>query len=511
VNTTTTTPTEQPDWLSKIANIIRENPILTTKQRVRTVLKLDPRFDSICYDVTKYRPMINGVSLEDRDISSISSIMTDEYAKAVCTIRNERATDLSRLLIKECVEDEAYDKPYNPRTAYILDCYQKHGDTGLALLDTWLEKVGCTIEVDGLKPLLGPLGRKFIVQSVARVFQPACQADTGLILHDPVGDKSKSRFWRALAVKSEWINESGIGDLKDEKKTGELVSPYWYVIFDENSSLTRGELGALKKTWTLTKDTYRSAYGMFASDKLRQCVFGGTTNVLNLFLDEGGIARRFPIVDVTEVDIDWLKANRDQLYAAAFHVYRQNLKDGVLTHDPEVEHGFNPVKIHDDDYKSVEERIKANCHWWFSEEHEPRLYGMLGALSVRTLVKLSWQEELDYQLALIVGQRVATRALKESLGLNGTKVTEDQIGRYMGKLGIHKKLEKVSYTEISRDGMKHPVRLAGWLIGGSDDETRQQTSTLQSKVTKAEEKAEHREAMSLVMDNEDDNLDWSLS
>jgi predicted P-loop ATPase len=98
--------------------------------------------------------------------------------------------------------------------------------------------------------------------------------------------------------------------LKNDKATGELVSPYWYVIFDENSSLTRGELGALKKTWTLTKDTYRSAYDVYASDKLRQSVFGGTTNVLNLFLDEGGIARRFPIIDVTEVNVEWLKANR---------------------------------------------------------------------------------------------------------------------------------------------------------------------------------------------------------
>jgi hypothetical protein len=465
---TVTPPAEQAEWLTKIRQITKDNPILTTKQRVRTVLKLDPAFETLCYDVTKFAPMIEGAKFEDRDLSEISTIMTDHYIRQVCTISNERANDLSRNLIKECVEDHAYEKPFNPRTAYILDAYAKHGDSGLDLLDTWLEKCGCFLEPDQT-PLLKAIGRKFIIQSVARVFNPAVKADMGLILYDPDGDTSKGLFWQTLAVRPEWINEGGVGDLRDEKKTGELVSPYWYVIFDENTSLSRGDLGALKKMWTQTKDTYRSAYDVYASDKLRQCVFGGTTNILKLFLDEGGIARRFPIVDVTVVNVEWLKANRDQLYAAAFSVYLQNLKDGVLTHDPDVENGFNPVKFYEDDYKPVEERIKGNCHWWFDKKYEPRLHAMLGALSARTLVTLAWQEELEYQIALHAGKKVTNRALKEALGLNASKVTEDQIGRYLAKAGIHQKFDKVPYTQITSAGMKRDVRLSGWLIAGEPD------------------------------------------
>jgi uncharacterized protein YneF (UPF0154 family) len=456
---------EKPDWFTELVETIKDNPTLTTKQRVRTVLQHEPTFELLRYDVTKYRPMINGDSLQDSDISIIANVLTDQYKGLVCTFTRERANDLSLNLVRECVEGIAYEKPFNPRTAYLLDCYEKHGDSGLALLDVWLEKCGCSID-DDKKPLLGALGRKFLIQSVARVFHPGVQADMGLILYDPLGDKSKSKFWRTLAVKSEWINESGIGDLRDEKKTGELVSPYWYVIFDENSSLTRGELGALKKTWTLTKDTYRSAYDIYASDKLRQSVFGGTTNVLNLFLDEGGVARRFPIIDVTEVDTEWLKEHRDQLYAAAFSVYRQNLKSGVLTHDPDVEHGYEPVTIHNDDYLSDEERIKGNCHWWFSEKHEPRLYAMLAELSSRTLVKLAWHDELDLVLGLYVGRKVTNRELKDKLGPNA-KVTEDQIGLYLSKKGIHVKVEKVNYTYIDQQtALMTQIRRSGWLIGG---------------------------------------------
>jgi predicted P-loop ATPase len=413
--TTTTTETVTQSDQDKIKHIVKADASSTTRQRIRTVLELDPEFETLCYDVTKYHPMINGDSLQDRDLAMITSYLTDEYKHEVCTFTGLRANDLSIKMVKEAVEAEAYATPFNPRTKYVLDCYQQHGDNGVALLDVWLEKVGCTID-DDKKPLLGALGRKYFIQIIARILHPACQADMGLILHDPVGDKSKSKLRRTLAVKSEWINESGIGDLKDEKKTGELVSPYLFVIFDENSSLTRGELGAPKKAWTLTKDTYRSAYDIYATDKPRQSVFGGTTNVLNLFLDEGGIARRFPIIDVSDVDIEWLEEHRDQLYAAAFHIYCQNLKEGKLAYDPAVDHGYEPVTIHNGDYKSVDERISQNVHWWFSEKHESELYVMLAALSARTLVTLGWQDDLEAVLSMHVGRKMSTRELKTKTG-----------------------------------------------------------------------------------------------
>jgi Virulence-associated protein E len=507
--TTTTTETlTSPieETVAKIKHIVKADTAATTKQRIRTVLELDPKFESLCFDVTKYQPMINGDIIQTSDLLTISSYLTDSYRREVCTFTGERANDLSiSTTVKESVVAVAHQNKFNPRTKYILDCYDKHGDSGVPLLNTWLERVGCTID-DDKKPLLSALGRKFLVQTVARVFHPGVQADMGLILHDPVGDKAKSKFWRTLAVKSEWINESGVGDLKDEKKMGELLAPYWYVTFDENSSLTRTELGALKKMWTLTKDTYRTAWDIAVSDKLRQCVFGGTTNILKLFLDEGGIARRFPVIDVTEADTEWLKENRDQLYAAAFHVYRQNFKNGVLTFHPEVEHGYDPVKFYNDDYLPDDERIKANVHWWFSEKHEPKLYAMLSELSLRTLVTLGWQEELEYHLTFLVGQKVATRHLKELLGPN-TKATEDQIGRYLGsKGGLHTPFAKVSYTPIDRDhGMRSEIRLSGWLIGSNEPEPTK-PSFMQKKIDakeKAEAKAEASAQAPLVLTAKD--------
>jgi len=458
------TPAEDKS-VAKIKYIVKADTASTTQQRVRKVLEHDPQFASLCYDTTKYQPMVNGTSLQDRDLSMIACYLTDNYRAEVCTFNGMRANDLSMKTVKECVEAVAHARPYNPRTKYVLDAYQKHGDSGAALLDTWLEQSGCTID-DDKRPLLNALSRKFLIQTVARIFHAGCQADMGLILHDPVGDKSKSLFWRTLAVKREWINESGVGDLKDEKKAGELISPYLFVIFDENSSLTRSALGVLKKVWTLTKDTYRSAYDIYASDKPRQSVFGGTTNVLNLFLDEGGIARRFPIVDVTEVDVAWLKEHRDQLYAAAFHVYCQNLKEGKLPYDPEVEYGYQPVTLHEDDYKSVEERIKGNCHWWFSEKHEPKLYAMLSELSSRTLVTLNWHDELDFVISLYAGKKVTNRELKEKLPINA-KATEVQIGQYLAKSGLHVQMEKVNYTYMDpQTALMTQVRRSGWLIGG---------------------------------------------
>ena len=140
------------------------------------------------------------------------------------------------------------------------------------------------------------------------------------------------------------------------------------------------------------------------------------------------------------------------------------------------------MTIHNDDYLSDEERIKGNCHWWFSEKHEPKLYVMLAELSARTLVTLGWQEELEFVISQHVGQKIATRALKEELGLNNAKVTEDQIGRYMGKSGLHTKVDKVNYTQISRDGMKPTMRLSGWLIGGDAPPSMSAKPSLQKQV-----------------------------
>jgi hypothetical protein len=192
------------------------------------------------------------------------------------------------------------------------------------------------------------------------------------------------------------------------------------------------------------------------------------------------------------MNLEWLKEHRDELYAAAFHIYCQNLK--IPAYNASEEHGFDPVKIYDDDYKPINDRISHNVHWWFSEDDEPELYAMLGQLSARTLVKLSWQEELDFVICLHVGEKIYNRALKEELQ-PFTKVTEDQIGRYLGKSGLHKKINKVNYNHIDKNagltgGLPvNTVRLSGWLIGGDVPDTSKPTP-FQKKVAALDAKAE---------------------
>jgi predicted P-loop ATPase len=89
----------------------------------------------------------------------------------------------------------------------------------------------------------------------------------------------------------------------------------------EMHSFSVGEIRRVKGIISTRVDRYRSPYASTVEDHPRQAVLACTTNEDDWNRDPTG-ARRFWPVKCEAIDLAWIAANRDQLFAEAVHVYK---------------------------------------------------------------------------------------------------------------------------------------------------------------------------------------------
>jgi predicted P-loop ATPase len=94
------------------------------------------------------------------------------------------------------------------------------------------------------------------------------------------------------------------------------VAKLWVVEIAELSGLTPKDIEHQKALITRTVDRCRAAYGYYAEDVHRQFVLVGTTNEEVFLCDSTGNRRYLP-VRVSDIDIEALKRDREQLLAEA--------------------------------------------------------------------------------------------------------------------------------------------------------------------------------------------------
>lgn len=182
-------------------------------------------------------------------------------------------------------------------------------------LDHWLFHVYGTPDDD----LHQSMGANFVKGMVQRIITPGCQMDLVLCLEGAQGTR-KSSSLRALG--GDWFAENVTSvDSKDDMIVfaGSIL-----VEFSEGAVLNRASIAKLKSVITTTVDKFRPPYERGMASFPRGCVFSMSVNDSAYLKDETG-GRRFLIVKLEKVaDVDWLKANRDQLFAEA--LYRIEVK-----------------------------------------------------------------------------------------------------------------------------------------------------------------------------------------
>lgn len=170
--------------------------------------------------------------------------------------------------------------------------------------------------------------KHFLLGAICRVFHPGSKYEELLCLMGGQG-AGKSTFFRFLAIQDEWFSD----DLKklDDDKVFAKLQGHW--IIEMSEMLATGNAKSIEEIRSFIsrqKETYRTPYETQPKDRLRQCVFGGSSNTLDFLpLDRAGNRRFLPVMIYPEkAEVHILEdeaASREyllQVRAEAMTIYR---------------------------------------------------------------------------------------------------------------------------------------------------------------------------------------------
>ena len=137
--------------------------------------------------------------------------------------------------------------------------------------------------------------RLFMLGAISRVFKPGSKFETMLCLVGGQG-AGKSTFFRLLAIKDEWFSD----DLKriDDDNVYRKMQGHWIIEMSEMIATANAKsIEDIKSFISRAKETYKVPYETHPADRLRQCVFGGSSNTMDFLpLDRSGNRRFLPIM-----------------------------------------------------------------------------------------------------------------------------------------------------------------------------------------------------------------------
>ena len=182
--------------------------------------------------------------------------------------------------------------------------------------------------------------RLFLLGAIHRAFCPGCKFEVMLCLVGGQG-AGKSTFFRLLAVKDEWFSD----DLRklDDDNVYRKLQGHWIIEMSEMIATANAKsIEEIKSFLSRQKEVYKIPYETHPEDRLRQCVFGGTSNALDFLpLDRSGNRRFLPVMvypERAEVHIlDDEAASRayiEQVWAEAMTTYKSG--DFKLSFTPEM-------------------------------------------------------------------------------------------------------------------------------------------------------------------------------
>lgn len=172
------------------------------------------------------------------------------------------------------------------------------------------------------------VGRCWFISMVARVMNPGCKVDTVPVFE---GAQGKGKSTAMSIIGGKWFVECHENVMS--KDLYDVLDGHMLVEIAEMHSFSKVEVERVKGIISCQVDRYRKAYGRNAQDHPRKTVLACTTNRDDWQRDDTGARRFWPIL-CTNIDHEWLRTHRDQLFAEAVFLY----KEGTPWWDVPIEH-----------------------------------------------------------------------------------------------------------------------------------------------------------------------------
>lgn len=266
------------------------------------------------------RILVNDKNLQDRfrlnDFSHMTETNWDKtewvnlYDGAIYEVQRYIQSNypLFNKVVKSMVTDAilsvAYRNKVNPPRDYFVSLVWDKKPR----LDSWLPIVYGVEDNE----IYQAIGSNWIKGLVKRVMSPGCIFDEVLALEGKQGWR-KSTSIRELGTP--WHVETTHS--MDDKDFYMILAQNIIVEFSEGDIFDRNSMKKIKAEVTKTEDQYRPPYERGMMTYKRSCVFAVTTNKLEL-KDDTGNRRWLPVQLEKIADVDWIRENRDQLFAEAY-------------------------------------------------------------------------------------------------------------------------------------------------------------------------------------------------
>lgn len=240
-------------------------------------------------------------NLQDIDILQATVYISTQF-ECFARVSKEMATDAVRFL--------AYQNRVNPQ----LDFFNGLVWDKESRLDEWLHRAFGT----PLDELHASMGANWVKGLVKRVIEPGYRFDEVLVLEGRQGMRKSTAMH---VIGQPWHTECTLST--EDKDFYMLLARNVIVEFSEGEIVGRTSAQRLKAVITKTEDSFRPPYEHGMMTFKRSCVFAMTTNNSDYQKDDTGGRRWLPVVLKKVADVDWLKANRDQMFAEALYRLRE--------------------------------------------------------------------------------------------------------------------------------------------------------------------------------------------
>jgi predicted P-loop ATPase len=232
----------------------------------------------------------------------------DDITRLLAYVQKSWAHNFKKATVEECLLLEGRDNEVHPVCDYLAGLKWD----GKKRLDIWLTMTfGCPQD-----SYHTAVASKVLIAAVRRVRQPGCKYDELVVLEGDQGIGKSPAI--EILFGTDWFTDQ-ISHLSSKDAAIDLRGK-WCVELAEIEHIIRAEVETVKAFLSRATDHYRPPYGKISVDLPRQCILMGTTNATEYLRDATGNRRIWPVKCLkVSSDLEWLRTNRDQLWAEASH------------------------------------------------------------------------------------------------------------------------------------------------------------------------------------------------